>query len=37
MAHNEDLPHFAIDRQTSGGSGRREGLPFVPSMEKLDP
>lgn len=37
MAHNEDLPHSAIDGQTPEGGGRREGLSFVPSMAELNP
>ncbi|GMP35771.1 hypothetical protein CsSME_00008097 [Camellia sinensis var. sinensis] len=37
MAHNEDLPHSAIDGHTLEGGGRYEGLPYVPPMAKLDP
>ncbi|GMP55995.1 hypothetical protein CsSME_00020629 [Camellia sinensis var. sinensis] len=37
MAHNEDLPHSTIDRQTLERGGRHEGLPFVPPIVELDP
>ncbi|GMP80585.1 hypothetical protein CsSME_00035624 [Camellia sinensis var. sinensis] len=37
MAHNEDLPQFTIDGKTPKGGGRREGLPYIPSMVDLEP
>ncbi|KAF5950600.1 hypothetical protein HYC85_012593 [Camellia sinensis] len=36
MAHNEDLPQSAIDRETPEGGGRREGLPSIPSIADLE-
>ena len=37
MAYNEDLPQSTIDGQTPEGGGRRESLPFIPSMADLAP